>query len=196
MLIEQEKNNKNIIQMIENNYLFHHKKFKRLIFNCNINIQDKNGKTPLMYLLEFHNSKKIELSEKKMFKLLKKCNLNIEDKYGQNIFVYLLLCQGEEKIFLNEKKIRKIFLSYSYKKQQQIFLKVLEEKRYFHSYEKDFYFFINTCNLLIPEKTMQWLHQKKHFEALDIIKINNIKSFQKKLQENLDYKTKIEFIKL
>lgn len=196
MFINQKRNNKNIIKMMENNYLFHQKKFKKLIFNCNINIQDKNGKTPLMYLLEFNKSKKINLSKKEILKLLKKCNLNIEDQYGQNIFIYLLLCQKEEKIFLNKKEICKIFLSYSYTKKEKIFLQILEEKRYFYSYEKDFYFFINKCNLLISEKIIQWLNQKKHFEALNIINIKNIKSFQKTLQENLDNKNKIEFIKI
>lgn len=179
------KINQKVIRMMNKKNFFDHRRFKKWIFFCDLNIKNKKGKTPLMYLLEFNQSKKIRLSAKTIYSLIKRCNLHIEDNNGQNIFLYLFLCNEEEKILLNQKQLKKIFLRYSEQKKQEIFQKIIEEKAYFSSYEKDFYFFIQECNLNISEKNIQWLYEKKHHEILDILKIKNIEKMRKNLYHHL-----------
>ena len=80
--------------------------FKKFIFLCDINIKNKDGYTPLMFLLKNNKSQNIHLEAPQIYELLKKCNLNQKDDYvGYSVISYLLLNNKSQNIHLESPQI-------------------------------------------------------------------------------------------
>jgi hypothetical protein len=80
--------------------------FKKLIFLCDINITNKDGYTPLMFLLKNNKTQNIHLKSNDIYGLLQKCNVNQKDNYvGFSIISYLLSNNKSQNIQLESDQI-------------------------------------------------------------------------------------------
>jgi ankyrin repeat protein len=103
MITQEEINNQLLILM--NDY----KKFRNNSFNellklgADINLQNKDGLTPLMFTLKYYGSVYIDDTDF-YIELLKKCNVNIRDNQGNNILMYIA-----DDVNKESKLIKKIY---------------------------------------------------------------------------------------
>ena len=125
--MEKEEINQKILILIEDEKNFS-KEFKTLIFQCDINVQDKsswNGLTPMMYLLKWNHKKNIHIGKEKMTQLFSQVNVSIEDHWGYNFFHYFLL--NKKKIMVENEIIQKLWENSSQKIKEKTFLKAVKD---------------------------------------------------------------------
>lgn len=96
--------------------------FKKLIFFCDINITNKDGYTPLMFLLKNNKTQNIHLKSNEIYGLLQKCNLNQKDNYVGFPIIYYLLCNNKtQNIQLESNQIYELLEKCDLKAKLKIF---------------------------------------------------------------------------
>ncbi len=88
-MMTQEEINDQLLTIMNDYKKFNNQKFNELLkLGADINLQNKDGLTPLMYPLKYYGS--IYIDDTNFYiELLKKCDVNIRDNQGYNILMYI-----------------------------------------------------------------------------------------------------------
>jgi hypothetical protein len=90
--MNQEETNKKIIELMnKKDFLSNQEQelFKKLVYDCDLNIQNLKGWNPLMYLIFWNDHFLFEPEE--ILKFLKKVNINQQDKGGYTTLMFVIL---------------------------------------------------------------------------------------------------------
>ena len=105
--MNQEEINQKILHLITNNEDFKKEKdlFKKLINQCDINLKNDFGNTPLTVILNYNKTQEMNFTNQEIYELLEKCDINQKVQDNKTIMYVLLENIKKEQIKLEVQQI-------------------------------------------------------------------------------------------
>ncbi len=167
-------NNQIILNYLEETIAFNEKDFKKHLLHCDINIQAKDGTTPLMYIILNNQYKNIFLSKEEIYELCCKANFNIKNEFYVTIMTLLLFNNENQKIGLLPKDLKFLWEKMNKENQELTFQQCIHSMNgYEENFEKIFDLFFNNFCFIPNEKIIKKM-KREHISIFYFFEKKNL----------------------